>query len=708
MAGFVGAIVQITLKQPPNTVVQGRVREVIPGHALHLQDVFFPQSGVRWPQWSVENMIIADLDIIQTSQAPPAVQLPFRTPASQTPEHSHPVATTPHATQPIDPAILSYERTSIQRTPGIPDNSSATPTRTAPTLPAQKPHVPAASKPTIIAQPIDLRQAFEAAQASDKAAKKKQKQPKQKAVKPEAVEPPPVINTEVSRNGNDMNSTAKKGKGWRETPLLQPSQAEPGQPKKRRRQRPVDGEVQNGWATEDATDIQDLGEFDFEANHKLFDKQQVWEQLRKDDTTADEDRLVSHNKLPPRKNLLPTEMVLSPKLAVEGSDADTEVDFQTGRSSSRHSVSKRQASRANSNYFDGRPHPLSASMSSDRGGSRSRMSTSRSKPLPVLTSGLLRSDEQSPRSAGSRKHRSSEHLESAQAHFVLGTGRALCPVLLPNALMTLEEETAQYGVSADAITELAARCIAEETLQLVDNPSEIRRPSRSNTARGGLSASTTLETDQSVVVILAGNHSTGARALASARHLASRKHKIIIAEGIFETAAVQDAQFARQHQALKKCIRAGAKIKRGAWRKANNYIKNLLGPPVVIVDALFAGTTYDDLAQTEDLSTTALEDARQMIDWANRSRAPVISITCPSGVSGFDGSAAIVDGEPLAVRPDKVLALGAPVTGILEAVKGGEHWNVRVADIGINIALKADDAVEFGAQWVSPVVLSSA
>ncbi|QIW94646.1 hypothetical protein AMS68_000164 [Peltaster fructicola] len=707
MAGFVGAIVQITLKQPPNTIVQGRVQEVVPGQALHLEDVLFPQNGTRWPQWTVQNGIIADLNVLQTSQAPPAVQLPIR-PA---PSHPTPPQIPAQNSQHVDPAILSFHRTPAQQSSGAFDSSAATPTKSMPPIIAPKQQTPQLPTPSNQAhagssQGVDLRKVFEAAQAGEKGPKKRQRPAKQqRAVKPEstATEPLPVINTEVSRNGNDMNGAAKRGKGWRETPLLHSAEAEAGQSKRRRRQRQIDGEAQNGWATEDATDIQDMGEFDFEANHKLFNKEQVFEQLRKDDTTADEDRLVSHNKLPPRKNLLPTEMVLSPRLA-DGSDADTEVDFQTGRSSSRHSISKRQASRVNSGYLD-RPHPLSASMSSERAASRA----SRSKPTPVLTGNMLRSNEPSPRSTVSRKSRAERH-EAAQTHFILATSKALCPVLLPEALQTLEDETSQYGVSADAITELAARCIAEETLRLAENPGEVRRPSRTNTARATLSASTTLgDASQPVIVILAGNHSTGARALAATRHLVSRKYKIIIAEGIFETAAVQDQQFARQHQALKKCIRAGARIKRGSWRKAQGYIKGLPGPPVAIIDALFAGTTYDDLlAQTEDLNATALEDAHQIIDWANRSRAPVISITCPSGVNGYDGSAAIVDGEPLAVRPDKVLSLGAPVTGILEAMKGGEHWDVSVADIGINTALKPEDAVEFGAQWVAAVMLSTA
>jgi len=120
-------------------------------------------------------------------------------------------------------------------------------------------------------------------------------------------QPPPVMNFEVFRNGNDMSGSVRRGKGWRQTPLLQPSPQSANSPqlsggkKKSRREIDHDKEVsQNGWATEDVTDIQELEEFDFEANHRLFDKKSVFEGLRMGDTTADEDRLVGHNKVPAR------------------------------------------------------------------------------------------------------------------------------------------------------------------------------------------------------------------------------------------------------------------------------------------------------------------------------------------------------------------------------------------------------------------------
>ncbi|KAK6430415.1 enhancer of mRNA decapping, partial [Oleoguttula sp. CCFEE 5521] len=472
-------------------------------------------------------------------------------------------------------------------------------------------------------------------------------------------------------------------------------------------------ESQNGWATEEATDIQDMGEFDFEANHKLFDKRQVFDELRQGDTTAGEERLVGHNKITRPgtyggKNLHPTENVLSPKVTAEdvSSDADTEMNFQTGRSSSRHSVTKRKPSRQNTAILT---NPLSASMTSDRGLSRSVTSLSRSGKLPPSAAGAMPVLDRvhSPLSIGSGPTKANGKKSKPPATqappaqgplFSLTSSQKPCPVLHPNALATLEDATvARFGLTHDAITETAARCIAELAYDMITGSSPSRRNSSHAAPRGSVSKLTPLTSStpsHPVIVILAGDHPTSARAVAAARQLASRGCKIILAEAPPEVTGTQDEQLAKQLAMLKKLARSGATIKRGPWRNVSKSIKSLPGPPSLIIDALLAGATYLPSNTDED------DPIRLMIDWATRSRASVLSIGCPSGISGIDGTATVVEGEPLAVRADQVLALGAPMKGLLDAKGLGERWDVSVADVGINIALMREDAVGFGGEWV--------
>ena len=123
----------------------------------------------------------------------------------------------------------------------------------------------------------------------------------------------PVI--DVSNTPNfAQKRRASKQKGWRQTPLLTDpytaNDSTPGQQNtpiksnlqvnrgsvKGRRRLRMEEEERNGWATEEATDIQDMGEFDFEQNLSKFDKKKVFDEIRLEDTTADEARLISHNR----------------------------------------------------------------------------------------------------------------------------------------------------------------------------------------------------------------------------------------------------------------------------------------------------------------------------------------------------------------------------------------------------------------------------
>jgi enhancer of mRNA-decapping protein 3 len=155
-----------------------------------------------------------------------------------------------------------------------------------------------------------------------------------------------------------------KSKGWRQTPLLEPIPSfQPFATLKRQKQRGRGVGDENGWATEDATDVQDMGDFDFADNLAKFDKHTVFNQIQAEDSVADEDRLVSHNRLPKAKpgtaggkNLHYTENVLEPVNGTirvkthpwksEAGDSDREERAsQRGSGSGRHS---RRAERAES------------------------------------------------------------------------------------------------------------------------------------------------------------------------------------------------------------------------------------------------------------------------------------------------------------------------------------------------------------------------
>lgn len=93
----------------------------------------------------------------------------------------------------------------------------------------------------------------------------------------------------------------QRSKGWRQTPLLEPNPSfQPFTTLKKSNKRNGRAD-ENGWATEDATDVQDMGDFDFAGSLAKFDKKTVFTQIQAEDGTADEDRLVAHNRLPKAK-----------------------------------------------------------------------------------------------------------------------------------------------------------------------------------------------------------------------------------------------------------------------------------------------------------------------------------------------------------------------------------------------------------------------
>lgn len=104
-----------------------------------------------------------------------------------------------------------------------------------------------------------------------------------------------------------------RGKGWRQTPMLQSTASfQPFNSLKRNGRGRKGGEA-NGWASEEVTE--EMGEFDFENNLAKFDKRTIFDQMRKEDQVDDASRLVSHNRRPKPgtnggKNLHNTENVL--------------------------------------------------------------------------------------------------------------------------------------------------------------------------------------------------------------------------------------------------------------------------------------------------------------------------------------------------------------------------------------------------------------
>lgn len=500
-----------------------------------------------------------------------------------------------------------------------------------------------------------------------------------------------------------QNKKPGKGRGWRNTPLIEEK------PRSGRRQRGRQAaEDPNGWATEDATDIADMGDFDFEGNHLKFDKRKVFDDIRRDDTTADEDRLVSFNRSKARpgtnggRNLHFTENVLDMPDKVDANrwkseagetedEAVRDEHYSSGRNSRRAGSRRPLQSRKGSilpSHFDRKeasPRPLT------------RMPTS--SPLNGSVSGL-------------------------KASFRQTSNNRPCHTVSPLQMLELEQTcTSELGLTEDMLSENAGRSIAEAILK----SSSIQAASSTGPA------SIQPPRDVKSVLFLLGNHKSSARAIAGARQLRNRRIRVIVCIVGLERGEDHLLEIVRKQLKIYK-LSSGhverwddyqAKLQPGT---SNNGNGATLLPPDFIVDCLLGVHHAFDELRTDDQATVF-----SMIKWANFSAAknagrvdgpttiPILSIDVPSGLSATSGVTAESDGQPLVMNCSLIIGLGAPKSGLLAFMAGDHHhvpvdptsWAVCVGDVGISLTAwqrngsRRKQGVEFGSEWVLPLRLNS-
>lgn len=542
------------------------------------------------------------------------------------------------------------------------------------------------------------------------------------------------------------SKAAGQGKGWRQTPMLQSSPS--FQPYNSLKKNGAKGKAanDNGWASEDVTDVQEAGDFDFEGGLAKFDKRNLFEQMRKEDKVDDAERLVSHNRqqLPKPgtaggKNLHHSENVLdvqpsASKVVKEKPSKETPNDFWN--------------SEADEGILNGAERLSGREMGSRQSSRRgeSKMSTSRrsqSRKASAVTSG------QGPTRVNSgvstqpytiRISRPSSRLSitvvdkkkqltgnaSQQGLYLLPSNRKLETV---SALQMLNLENIAHnelGLTEDMMTENAGRGIAEVTLTALSDPAiKVRQAATADPS--GASPPPT-------VVILAGNNKSGIRAVAAGRHLRNKNINVLVCVvGIErERDLLEDM---RLQVRLFRSFGGQLFSKRDLFnhlRKASiptltidtprTALTSLANPSPVtlIIDALLGLAISFEELRTGDQATVY-----ELIEWANRNEAFVLAIDVPTGIDPTSGKVSVIDGNQLYVKPRYVVAMGAPKRGLLEAVVAGEHdynetvsgnaaladdaatdWRLFVADIGLGAAVwkragtKIRRGVDFDDKWV--------
>ncbi|KAF5681049.1 hypothetical protein FHETE_80 [Fusarium heterosporum] len=701
MAQFIGLHMRVVLRDPPGSEFTGTVVDVQAGSGLTLTNVFLTSTKQWLPHLQVHAANIADLAEVKDD-----------TPATFAPAPAEPVAA-PIISKPqsqpqpafVDPAILSLGRPPAPATPSGSVARDPAPEDASFELQAASISA-AASTPGRPTPDHDLTGSVSNLAISE--------------LVPESGNGQSVENQATRsakrKNNNRRSRQSKPGKGQRveedglagegspSTSSFQPFNSLKKSAKGRK------GMLDNGWASEEVTE--EMGDFDFENNLAKFDKRTIFDQMRKEDQVDDASRLVSHNLKPKPgtaggKNLHYTENVLDlPSVTKKDADfwnseADDGLneterlsgrDVRSGQSNrradSKSGPSRRSQSRKASAVAISGGLPLSRVNSGVRASHLSRLSISRPES----------------RSTNSRQQGHPPGLYLVPSHKRLETVSALQMLNLENIAAN------EIGLTEQLMSENGGRGIAEVALTALSDPAI---KVRFGLARANPSSSTTLSSP--AVVILAGNNKSGIRAIAAARHLRNKSVNIIVClVGIErEKDLLEDL---RQQIQLYRAF--GGKILSKTDLFEHLRKTSSSGSPVsvsLIIDALLGLTISFEELRTGDQATVY-----ELMEWANRNEAFVLSVDVPTGIDPTSGKVAVIDGGRLFVKPRYVIAMGAPKRGLLEAVTppneddpqnmnnaGHEdEWRLFIADIGLGSAVwrkagtKIRRGIDFDEKWV--------
>ncbi|KAI1393173.1 YjeF N-terminal domain-like protein [Hypoxylon trugodes] len=495
-------------------------------------------------------------------------------------------------------------------------------------------------------------------------------------------------NKAADTNGSP-SQLSNRGAGWRETPILESTQSfQPFASLKKSQKSRVEANAANGWASEDVTDVQEAGDFDFEGGLAKFDKRRIFDEMKEQDNIDEAERLVSHNRLPrPKpgtaggKNLHYTENVLDlPSTLLK--PKETPNDYW--KSEADDEIPKEVEPPSVVVEGSGRNSRL-------RGESRMSMGR-RSQSRKASTTASV---------AGSSRVNSGT-TASTSGFYAVGSNRRI--EAIPHLPMQTLENVArhEFGFTEDLMAENAARGIVEVIMRALDDPAVKLR------------AATTSPPSTTTVVVLAGNHKSGVRALAAARHLRNRSINVLVCVVGIERERELLEDVRKQSRLFRNfggVIFNKSELFEHVSQASSTLDTTSQGSVTLIIDALLGLTTPFEELRKSDQATTY-----ELMEWSNRNEAFVMAIDMPSGIEPQSGKVNVIDGAKLYVHPRYVVSLGAPKVGLLKALEMGEddqgdivmveQWKLFLADIGLGpviwrkVATKIRRGIEFDDKWV--------
>ncbi|KAI1125178.1 YjeF-related protein N-terminus-domain-containing protein [Nemania abortiva] len=499
-----------------------------------------------------------------------------------------------------------------------------------------------------------------------------------------------VKNTSEGAHASSARPT-NQSKGWRQTPILQSTQSfQPFASLRKSQKRRADPGADSGWASEDVTDVQEAGDFDFEGSLAKFDKRTIFNEMQEQDRIDEADRLVSHNRLPrPKpgtaggKNLHYSENVLD--MPSSSAKMTKEIPGDFWRSEADDDIINGGGEAPSGREGSGRNSRL-------RG--ESRMSTTRrSQSRKASASAII--------AGPSRVNSGPSPASSALPGLYTSTlSRRIDTVTHLQMLVVENVASNDLGMTEDLIAENAGRGICEVAMRALGDPAiQLRAAAASPPA-------------PSTIAVVAGNNKSGARAIAAARHLRNRNiNTLVCVVGIERERELLDdiRKQIRLFRNFGGSIYTKSELFEHLAQSANSLNTSPHISISLIIDALLGLTISFEELRKSDQATTY-----ELMEWANRNEAFVMAIDIPSGIEPSSGRVNVIDGAKLYVHPRYVVALGAPKSGLLKALESmdeagdittADEWKIYLADIGLGAtvwrkAAKIRRGPDFDDNWV--------
>ncbi|KAK8123418.1 Enhancer of mRNA-decapping protein 3 [Apiospora kogelbergensis] len=500
-----------------------------------------------------------------------------------------------------------------------------------------------------------------------------------------------------SKNDGDATPTSsakptEQGPGWRQTPILQSTKSfQPFASLKKSQKGRQPPNADNGWASEDVTDVQEAGDFDFEGSLAKFDKRTIFDEMRQQDKVDDAERNCGG------KNLHYTENVLdvpspTPKLKETPDDFwKSEADDATVNGGEKQ-LSGREGSGRNSRMRG------DSRMSNSRRSQSRKASASAIQGMGGQVGMHLRTQSALRRSANTEKQPAPTM--SGEGFYALPLNRRIETVTHLQMLNLENIAHNEIGLSEDLMAENAGRSVAEVALTALGDPAiKLRNATAS-------------PPNTPTIVVLAGNNKSGIRAISAARHLRNRGINVLVCVVGIEREKELIEEFRRQIRLFRNfggAVSSKTQLFESLSKNATSLAASSQVSVTLIIDALLGlSITFEELRPSDQATTY------ELMEWANRNEAFVLAIDIPSGVDPTKGTVNVIDGAKLYVHPRYVVALGAPKQGLLKAVEIGqddgdlmvEEWKFYLADIGLGASIwrkaatKLRRGIDFDDKWV--------